>query len=561
MVTNGLMGLTFGLCGAVITWHRPGNPIGWLLIAAGLGAPHVGGVSGVIRYGVLHGWPESPLSLMLSVFNLAWPWAITLLLPLALQLFPDGQAAVAKGWRWPFAAHRRLSASVRARDGWRPRAAGGARAHGRAEFVLPGYDSLDPLWFLAEHGVDRRPGHRASPGWRSATAAATTSCAASNCCGSCSRRSSPSASTSPVGSSATARSCCCSRCRWCRSRSPSRSCATGCSTSGWSSRGRCSTSCSASRSSSRYTGLAAPRRCPARRGRAGARHPPHRARLQPRRVRLQRAVDRPFYGARPDPVLAVAQIRPPAASPPPTTSAAVLPGQASARRCACRSPRSAATGVRWPPRAHRRRSCTPSRSPSAAAGWASWSSACGAASRAVAADRGVHGPARRAAGRGVARHRARRGAAGLPREADRRRPRGGTPPPAPRPARRPRPDADRRRFKADAAHNLLAPARTGPRAPATSCASTSAPRSTTYDGWSTRCDRRRSTSSAWSGRCGSTATRSFRRRVAVQFRRPADALPPLPAAVEVAAYRIATEALTNVTRHAACAHAVLATAL
>ena len=31
------MGLTFGLCGAVIAWHRPGNPIGWLFIADGIG--------------------------------------------------------------------------------------------------------------------------------------------------------------------------------------------------------------------------------------------------------------------------------------------------------------------------------------------------------------------------------------------------------------------------------------------------------------------------------------------------------------------------------------------
>jgi two-component system NarL family sensor kinase len=43
----------------------------------------------------------------------------------------------------------------------------------------------------------------------------------------------------------------------------------------------------------------------------------------------------------------------------------------------------------------------------------------------------------------------------------------------------------------------------------------------------------------------------------VQITVDADEPPPLPAAVEVAAYRIATEAITNVVRHSAARHAVL----
>ncbi|MDQ3716920.1 MAG: hypothetical protein M3381_13050, partial [Actinomycetota bacterium] len=35
VVTNCAMGLAFPISGVLIAWHRPRNPIGWLLLAAG----------------------------------------------------------------------------------------------------------------------------------------------------------------------------------------------------------------------------------------------------------------------------------------------------------------------------------------------------------------------------------------------------------------------------------------------------------------------------------------------------------------------------------------------
>ncbi|HWM73322.1 MAG TPA: histidine kinase [Nocardioides sp.] len=91
IVTNALMGLSFGLCGAVIAWHRPRNPVGWLLVADGLG--HATTAMAVPLAGVLadQGAPLALQRLASTVASWAWPWSIGLFLPLALLLFPTGR--------------------------------------------------------------------------------------------------------------------------------------------------------------------------------------------------------------------------------------------------------------------------------------------------------------------------------------------------------------------------------------------------------------------------------------------------------------------------------------
>ena len=108
------------------------------------------------------------------------------------------------------------------------------------------------------------------------------------------------------------------------------------------------------------------------------------------------------------------------------------------------------------------------------------------------------------AGGGRGAHRAAgRGAAAQPRAA-RQRPRGGTPPAAPRPARRARAGAGR----GGAAHrHRPQPGRPGARPTPTSCSSrpatTSPTRWPTCAGWCTTCARRRWTTSGCSARSGS----------------------------------------------------------
>lgn len=98
IVTNALMGASFALCGTVIAWHRPRNVIGWLFIADGLG--HATTALGAPLIVLLHE-AQAPLAvqrLTATAAAYAWPWSIGLFLPLALLLFPDGRA-LSPRWR------------------------------------------------------------------------------------------------------------------------------------------------------------------------------------------------------------------------------------------------------------------------------------------------------------------------------------------------------------------------------------------------------------------------------------------------------------------------------
>ena len=229
-------------------------------------------------------------------------------------------------------------------------------------------------------------------------------------------------------------------------RSRSRSCGTGSSTSGSSSPARCSTSAQPRGRRGVHRPGRRPRRDPARRRRPGARHAVDRARLQP-------GAGPAAAGGRPA-VLRVA-LGPGTRGVPGrrATGGDRRPrrrsGRGTATRSGCRSPRSGGTAARSPPRANR-----PAVLHAVALAFrgervGELVSACGAGrtparpGRPRASLRAARGAARR----GAARHRAGRGAAGRPGSGIVERPRGGAPAAAPRPARRARSDADRRRVQ------------------------------------------------------------------------------------------------------------------
>ncbi len=98
-VTNGAMGLAFAGCGALLAWHRPKNPIGWLLLAAGLAQATSTAASSLLALASLDGWSLGALRLIGTLTAYPWTFSIGIFLPIALLLFPDGWPA-GRHWRW-----------------------------------------------------------------------------------------------------------------------------------------------------------------------------------------------------------------------------------------------------------------------------------------------------------------------------------------------------------------------------------------------------------------------------------------------------------------------------
>ncbi|MFI5693944.1 histidine kinase [Kribbella sp. NPDC051586] len=147
MVTNGLMALTFGLCGAVIAWHWPSNPIGWLFLADGIGHATTPLAGALAEFIGAQGGSLSAQRVFVTISSAAWPWSIGLFLPLALLLFPTGRL-LSPRWRWAAigiiaTAPLFVLEMVGSGDPIAPDLP-------RGYLSIPSYDDLQPLWSLTE---------------------------------------------------------------------------------------------------------------------------------------------------------------------------------------------------------------------------------------------------------------------------------------------------------------------------------------------------------------------------------------------------------------------------
>lgn len=142
-VTNTAFGLCFGACGLVIALSRPANPIGWLFLAGAVAHLTTAAAAPWGFHGVDAGWPEPGVNLLATVFLIAWPLGIGFAFPLALLLFPTGRVP-SRGWRcavYACVVHGVLFTL------WMGTGPAELDEPGvRSYLELPFYAALDPLW-------------------------------------------------------------------------------------------------------------------------------------------------------------------------------------------------------------------------------------------------------------------------------------------------------------------------------------------------------------------------------------------------------------------------------
>ena len=97
VVSNTVLGLSLSLAGYPIARARPANGVGWLLLAGGLSFLVSGTGYAALAWGTEPGDTAAGWRLLATLANGAWPLAVTVFTPLALLLFPDGRSVAPFG--------------------------------------------------------------------------------------------------------------------------------------------------------------------------------------------------------------------------------------------------------------------------------------------------------------------------------------------------------------------------------------------------------------------------------------------------------------------------------
>jgi two-component system, NarL family, sensor kinase len=97
LITNTAIGLSAAPCGLLIARAKPDNPIGWLFLIAGIAPLLTAAVTPLMIYGAAHDWAQVGLRLLVTINMFSWSWGVFCCFPLILQLFPTG-SPLNRGW-------------------------------------------------------------------------------------------------------------------------------------------------------------------------------------------------------------------------------------------------------------------------------------------------------------------------------------------------------------------------------------------------------------------------------------------------------------------------------
>jgi two-component system NarL family sensor kinase len=98
LITNTAIGLSAAPCGLLIARAKPENPIGWLFLIMGIAPLLTAAATPFMIYGAAHDWPQFGLRLLVTVYMFSWSWGVFCCLPLILQLFPTGKPVSRYWW-------------------------------------------------------------------------------------------------------------------------------------------------------------------------------------------------------------------------------------------------------------------------------------------------------------------------------------------------------------------------------------------------------------------------------------------------------------------------------
>ena len=96
VVSNAAIGLALALAGWPIAYHRPRNLVGWSLL---LGGCFYGSTATGLSLLAWLGEPRVPWRILATFTNGGWSPALALFIPLSLVVFPDGRLP-SRRWRW-----------------------------------------------------------------------------------------------------------------------------------------------------------------------------------------------------------------------------------------------------------------------------------------------------------------------------------------------------------------------------------------------------------------------------------------------------------------------------